>query len=300
MKGKSSPWSGIARWLQNSVDALIEHEYDVGIDSIPPDVIVDLGLYGSNDERNVYEAYDLSRRSFFDIPVQQFPFLGEKYGRVGLILPAGATISKLVCVRKERDPAEAIREKVNFDLSSSIYNVTHCGDEGDYRYLYVSIIPQKVYMALNEKIRPLLHSGSAVIRAYDRLIPLTRFVVSKVDASESVFCVDQRGDHLTIWNVSPKGDVTVPVNSINFRIPAINPPGSIEGKINMLKNEYMRVYKFVMPKKMVLITNGEPMVAGVLSQDDLIKICTEASRARLIGIEQNKNASITGGILLEG
>lgn len=294
-----APWSDLAGWMDRSIDGLIESEYDNGIDSVSPDLFVDLCLNPDSTERQSYDAFDVSKKKYMEVPPQGLGLLGDRYRRIALILPPGAVISKLVCFRKERDPAEAIREKVNFDLSSSIYNVAFCGDEGDYRYLYVSIIPQKTYTALNDRMRPIIKSGASIIRAYDRLIPMTRFVASRMEVNESVFCIEQRGDYLTIWNVTRAGKAVVPVNSSNFRIPAINPPRSIEGKIMTMKNEYMRIYKFLAPKKMFIVSNGEPMVAGVLSMEELTQICVEASKSQMVGSAKNRNASIEGSVLLE-
>jgi hypothetical protein len=276
-----------------------QEEYLEGIYRIHPEIIIDMMASPESVGGTFYDKWDFRTRQPGTMTREKILEYAIEFKTMAILLPPDMVTTRLVSYLKDADPDEAIQSKLSYDLSSCIYNSMECGVVGDRGFALVSAIPDFTAEALGEILAPLQKRGVSIIRVMDRRIVLTNYIAGAVAPSGNCFCLEQRGDAITMWTAARIGERLVPVNSNCFKLPAIAPVNTLENQILVLKSEFDRIHKFPSPDEAVILVDGRPILGGMWDSDRLKDICGKALGLPDVRVATVPNGGVLGMVMTE-
>lgn len=223
-----------------------------------------------------------------------------QFAKIGILLDSGMCSTKFFPLRSGEDIGSVLRPNIPYDIDTCEYAIVKNYQRGEYVYASVTSFPDNVFDFIEKTLSLFRHNGGAIVKVYDRLLPLTQFIASRVEVKEdtTIFCLEQRNDTLLAWNSVRIDDLLVPINSTSFRIPIVNALKEIQQNFIFISNELVRQYKFAAPAQAVFITDDSPMTIG-LTQADLQAAIAKASKLENIQIFNTPVASLEGCFEME-
>ena len=328
-----APLAGVFRSIsftkmREMVESLISKEFQYGILRDEPDIILDLAITDHSGAASC-DMWDNRTNKTASVPYGEIAGRLRRFADTGLVkaavlLPSSSPFGSLAVTRfvsmhknpekviTDGDLALAFAKNLNLDLEEmeNSPNYIVCEETlSDIRY-FISTIPSDVQYKLEESVilDNILGNEITAVRATDRIIPLSNYLVSLIpdDRYTNMFlCLEQRGNNLFIWNLHRLSNgLFVPIASETKKIPLVETHDGLVNIINLLEHEMVRIKNYQAPERVLVVSDGRPMLDGLFKTADLINVCKdvlnfEAERSDDVRVFECENAAIAGTLLME-
>lgn len=314
--------------MREMVEALINKEFQYGILRDDPDIILDLAITDHSGTASC-DMWDSRTGKTVSVPYGEIAgrlrrFAGEGLSKAAVLLPSSSpfgslAVTRFVSIHKnpeteitDTELASAFAKNLNLDLEEMENSPSYIVCEetpSDIRY-FISTIPGDVQFKLEESVilDNTLGDEVTAVRAMDRIIPLSNYLVSLIpeDIYTNMFlCLEQRGNNLFIWNLHRLSNgLFVPIASETKKIPLVETHDGLVNIINLLEHEMVRIKNYQAPERVLIVSDGRPMLDGLFKTVDLINVCRdvlnfEAERSDDVKVFECENAAIAGTLLME-
>lgn len=314
--------------IKEMVEGLVSKEFQYGILQDSPDIILDLAITDHGGTASC-DMWDQKSGKITPVPYGEIAGRLRRFAEGGMskaavLLPSSSpfgslAVTKFVSVHKTPDKvltndelASVFAKNLNLDLEEmeNSPNYIVCEETlSDIRY-FISTIPSDVQYKLEESVilDNILGNEITAVRATDRIIPLSNYLVSMIpdDRSTKMFlCLEQRGNNLFIWNLQRLNNgLFVPIASETKKVPLVETHDGLVNIINLLEHEMVRIKNYQAPERVLIVSDGRPMLDGLFKTADLINVCRdvlnfEAERTDDVKVVECENAAVLGTLLME-
>lgn len=333
VKASIAPLAGIFRAfsfsrIREMVENLINKEFQYGILQEEPDVILDLSVSDHSGTASC-DMWDQRSKKIVSVPYGEVAnrlrrFAEGEMSKISVLLPSSSpfgtlAVTKFVSVHKnpdkkitEEELASVFAKNLNLDLeeTESSPNYIICEENASDIKYFISTIPGDTQKKLEDSVilDGTIGTDVTAIRAADRIIPLSNYLVSLIpdDSYTRMFlCLEQRGNGLFIWNLHRLDNgLFVPIASETKKIPLVETHDGLVNIINLLEHEMVRIKNYPAPERVLIVSDGRPMLEGLFKTSDLVDVCRDVlnldgARQDDIRVFECPNAAIEGALLME-
>lgn len=314
--------------IRGMVENLIGKEFQYGILQDEPDVILDLSVSDHNGTASC-DMWDQMSKKITAVPYSEVAgrlrrFSNSGMFRASVLLPSSSpfgtlAVTKFVSAHKNSDKkmtdeelAVMFAKNLNLDLeeTENSPNYMICEESASDIKYFISTIPGDTQYKLEESVILDNTIGNEItaVRTIDRIIPLSNYLVSLIpdDRYTKMFlCLEQRGNGLFIWNLHRLDNgLFVPIASETKKIPLVETHDGLVNIINLLEHEMVRIKNYPAPERVLMVSDGRPMLDGLFKISDLVNVCRDVlnldgARPDDVRVFECLNAAVEGSLLME-
>lgn len=286
------------------IDSFVQREYDDGLSEIVPDAVWDMipnwDTVSADREQVSFDVMDMDSGKMTKVKSHRVGDTLTQFGRIAILLSSDNCTTQFFHYRSGEDPFEKASRDIPYNIDQCEYAITKQLQDGDSVYASITSFDSPIRLIIERYLGAYFKSGGSVVKVYDRMIPLTQYVASRMrlDEGETILSIDQHDDFILMWTSVRMKSRLIPVNQVSFRIPPVREGDIFREKYATVTGTLAKEYKFAIPRKIALLSNND-MVSTGWTFDEFNEHIAEVSRLSPV-VFRSGNAALEGMPVIEG